>query len=207
MLATLAGGCTAALAGCPLLDEASSQEAEPAAVSDDVLGETEFEHQETVDEVIEETVEAAGESTTVTLTNWVTRYTRAVQGVEADAIRFTLLTTPTVSLAGQSVNPFQQLDEEELVQEMVSRQETAPIENVEKTGERTATVLESEVTVTEFDAQTAQDQIALRLYLGDLTHDGDVVVLFGLHPELVAESETIYTLAGGIDHPVARPQN
>jgi hypothetical protein len=207
MIVALAGGCTAALAGCPLLDEASSQAAEPAAVSDSVLGETAFEHRETTDEVIEETVEAAGESTEVTLTNWITRYTRPLQGVAADAVRFTLLTTPTVSLAGQSVNPLQQLDKERLVQEMVDRQQAAPIENVEKTGERATTVLDEEVTVTEFDAQTAQKQVALRLYLGDLAHDGDVVVLFGLHPELVDESETIYTLAGGVEHPVARPQN
>jgi hypothetical protein len=201
------GGLTAALAGCPLLNEPSSQAAEPAAVGDSALDGTGFELKETTDEVLEQTVEAGGESTDLSLTNWVTRYTRPLPRVEADAVRFTLLTTPSVSLAGQSVNPLQQLDEAALVEEMVSRQQTAPVENVEPTGQRTVTVLETEVTFTEFDAETTKNQVALRLYLGDLAHDGDVIVVFGLHPQLVEEAETMYTLAGGVDHPVARPQN
>jgi len=207
LLCALAGGCVATLAGCPLLENVTEQAADPAAVTGGVLAQPDFEHRETSEETIEETVTVGGESREVTLTNWLTRYTRPLPGVEADAVRFTILATPTVSVADRSVNPFQQFDEARLVQAMVQRQAGAPIENVTATGERTVAVLGEDVTVTQFDAETTAEGIALCLHLGDLTHEGDVLVLFGLHPELFDESEAIYTLAGGVDHPVERPQN
>lgn len=206
VLAALAGGCTVGLAGCALLQDTIERSAAPARVSDSTLGETGFEHRETTEMSYERTVEAGGESRDLRLTNWVTRYTRPITGVEAEAIRFTYLTTPTVSVAGQSVNPLQQFDEKRLVQTVVEQQQTGPVTNVTATGERTTTVLDSDVSFTEFDGETATEGVELRLSLGDTTNDGDFVVIFGLHPAVVDVSGEIYALAGGTEHPTETPQ-
>ena len=206
VLGALAGGAALGLAGCALLSGPIERSASPARVREDTLAGTEFEHRETKSTRFERTVEAGGESRDLRLTNWVTRYTRPITGVETEAIRFTYLTTPTVSVAGQAVNPLQQFDEKRLVQTVVQQQQTGPVTNVTATGERTATVLDSDVSFTEFDGKTAARGVELRLYLGDTTNDGDFVVIFGLHPKLVDFSDEIYTLAGGTEHPTEEPQ-
>jgi len=204
-LAAIAGVCTTALSGCSLLDDVLEAEAEPAAVGDDTLDGTSFEHANLDDQVHEQTVEVAGESQDLRLTNWTNRYTMPVPELDLDAAWFSLFTTPTVSVAGESANPFGLLDREQLVQAMVDRLDTGPIEDVEKIGEREVTVLDETVTVDEFEARTEQEGVELRLHLGDRAHEGDLLVLFGLHPELLDLTGEVDTLAGGAIHPTERP--
>lgn len=204
-LAVLAGACTTALAGCALLEDVLEAEAEPAGVEEKAVAETPFEHDRLSEDVHEQTVEVGGESQDLRLTNWTNRYTMAVPEVDLEAARFSLFTTPTVTVADRSANPFRRLDREELVRAVVDRLDTGPIEEIEKTGERSVTVLGNRVTVDEFDARTQQEGIDLRLHMGDRTHDGDLLVPFALHPELLDLTEEVDTLAEGTAHPVDRP--
>jgi hypothetical protein len=203
-LGALAAAGVTALAGCSLLDDATSQEAEPAAVAESAAGSAGFEHDRLRDQSYEQTVEVADESQELQLTNWTNRYTRAAAGVEFDAATFLLFTTPTVTVAGQTANPFGQFDTEQLLQEMVDRLDTGPVQSIQRVGERTVTVLDDQVTIEEFDAES-DGGVQLRLHLGDSTHEDDLLVLFGLHPELLDMTADIDTLAEGTVHPAERP--
>jgi hypothetical protein len=205
-LGALAGACVTALAGCSLLDDALEQAAEPAAAEESAVGATTFQHDSLTEQVLEQTVEVAGESQDLKLTNWTNRYTMPASGVQFDAARFSLFTTPTVTVAGESANPFGQLDAEALIRAMVERLDTGPIQDIQKVGEREVTVLEESVTIEEFDAEAEQAGVQLRLHIGDRTHDGDLLVLFGLHPDLLEATGDIDTLAEGVVHPAERPE-
>ena len=204
-LGLLVGACATALAGCSLFDDTLEQSAEPAAVESSAVGSTPFQHDSLTEQSVEETVEVADESRDLQLTNWTNRYTTVVPGSDLEAARFSLFTTPTVSVAGESVNPFGRLDREQLLRAMVERVDTGPIESVERTGERTLPVLGESVTVGEFDAETEQAGVRLRLHLGDRAHDGDLLVFLGVHPEPLDLSGDIDTLAESTVHPTERP--
>lgn len=203
-LGALATAGVAALAGCSLLEDALEQEAEPAAVEDNTVGSSDFEQDSLADQVYEESIEIAGESRDLRLTNWTNQYTRTVSGVDFDAARFSLFTTPTVTVAGESANPFGRFDREQLLQDMIDRFDVVPIQNIERTGERTVMMFDEALTVGEFDAET-DGGVQLRLHLADRTHDGDLLVLFGLHPELLDTTGELDTLAQNVVHPADRP--
>lgn len=195
-----------ALAGCSLLDDDGRLErsAAPARVTEDARTQTSFEHIERREQTTERTLEVADQRRDVRLTNWINKYRASIPTIDFDASRVSLFTTPTVSIAGRDANPFHVLDEEQLVGEMADRVDTGPIEDVEKTGERSVTVLGEQLTVSEFDARTTYDgqEFVLQLHLGQRTHEGDLLVLFGLHPELLAQTDEIDTLFSGTEHPV-----
>lgn len=201
------GVCVAALAGCSrlddALDEALDQEAEPAAVEASAAAATGLQQTALTAQVYEQTVDIADESRELRLQNWLTQYTTGA--TETSAAGFSLLTTPTVSVAGQAVNPFRQFDRERLLQAMVERADAVPVESIETVGERTVTVLDESVPVEVFRAEGEQDPVQLRLHLGDRTHNGDILVFLGVHPAVVETTEAIDTLAEGITHPVERP--
>jgi hypothetical protein len=203
-LGTLAATGVAALAGCSLLNDPLERAADPAAVEESVADSAGFEQNELIKQANETSVEVKNESRDVSLTNWLNRYTRATPEIDLDAALFGLLTTPTVTLAGQSANPLRQLDRERLLQEMLDRLGVVPVENIQQVGERQVTVLGDAVPVEEFLAETDQ-RVELRLHLGDLTNESDLLVLFALHPELLDLTEDVDTLAEGVVHPAERP--
>ncbi len=206
VLAGLTTAGAVALAGCSLLDDDGTLErsAAFAQVTEDALAQTSFDHAERRERTTEQTLEVADQRRSVRLTNWQNKYRAAIPTLEFDASRVSLFTTPTVSIAGRDANPFRVLDEEQLVEEMVERVDTGPVEDVEKTGERPVTVLGEELAVSEFDARTTYEnqRIIIRMHLGQRTHEGDLLVLFGLHPELLAQTDEIDTLFSGVEHPV-----
>ena len=206
LLAGLATTATVGLAGCSVLDddEVTERSAAPARVADDALAQTSFESKERRERTTERTLEVADQRRTVSLRNWQQIYTASVPTLDFDASRVSLFTTPTVSIAGRDANPFHILDEDQLVAEMGERVDTDPIEDVEKTGERPVTVLDEQLTVSEFDARTTVEtqEFVLRLHLAQRTHEGDLLVLFALHPKLLDQTDDIDTLCSGIEHPV-----
>ncbi|ERH08620.1 MAG: hypothetical protein J07HX64_00366 [halophilic archaeon J07HX64] len=202
-LGALATTGVAALAGCSLLNDPLQREAEPAAVAESAANSTGFTQDELVEQVAETSVEINNESRDLSLTNWLNRYTRAAPDIELDAALFGLLTTPTVTVAGRSANPLRRLDRERLLQEMLDRLGVVPIENIQQVGERQVTVLGEAAPVEEFLAETEQE-VSLRLHLGDRTHESDLLVLFALHPELLDLTGDVDTLAEGVVHPTER---
>lgn len=206
-LGALATAGVGSLAGCFLLNDTIEESAQPARVGDDALGETGYEHQRTEDAVREETIEAGGESRDVKLTNWISEYSRSLPEADLDAARFGLFASPTVSVAGNDVNPFEQFDDERLVTELVDRVGLG-VEDIEKVDDRTVSVLGTDVNFSEFVGTSTEYSVEVRLHLGHLTNDGDFVVCFAGHPdpeslglEVFEETENINTLAEATEHP------
>ncbi len=204
VIATLAAGGAVSLAGCSLLEDVLSDEAKPAIVGEEALSETGYSHERTDEQTLSETVDVGALSQDVSLTNWLVEYG---YGGDLDLdlsnpIRYLLFSTPTVSVAGRDVNPLEQIDTEELLSEMSSRSEFEGLEDIEKAGSRDVETLGETVEIQEFHAQTEQGDIDVRLHLGSLTNDGDLIVIFAAHPEAIDETDNVDILTDGIEHPV-----
>lgn len=209
LLGTLAGGTLASLAGCTLLGDEITESAQQAGVSDDALAETGYSHERTDKFDFEETLTVADESRDVRLTNYLTTYRKAAahSGAEPDDIdgqfgSFGILSTPTVSIAGRDVNPFDRLDEQQLLKRLLDETEMEGIEDIEPVDEQTIDVLDEMVTLTEYEGRTEQDGFDVRLHLATLTNAGDFLALLGAYPDVLSEAENIGTLAQGTVHPV-----
>ena len=203
-LGTVAAGGALSIAGCSLLGDALSDEAQPAIVSQDALDETGYSHERTDEQTLSETVEVADESQDVELTSWLVEYAYggAIDVDLSNPVRYLLFSTPTVSVAGRDVNPLEQIDKEELLSKMSSRSEFEGLENIEIVGERQVETLDTEVEITEFDAETEDADVDVRLHLGSVTNEGDLIVFFAAHPEALDETANVDLLTEGIEHPV-----
>lgn len=214
VLRAVAGTAAVSLAGCSLLTEDEGEAAEPAGVGDSAIEETAFEHDTLESSEYTETVEIAGESEDLTLTNWTNRYIITLPEIDLDAASFSLFSTPTVTVADQDANPFQVMDDDVLLEAMVDRLDTGPVEDIERIGDREVMVLDGTSTIDEYRGQTEQDGVDVRLDLGHRTHEGDLLVLWALYPDhesdqfsnattaILDRPDDIDTLAAAIQHPI-----
>lgn len=203
VLGTIAGAGIASLAGCALLQDTIEESAQPAGVGDDALASTGFEHRTTNEQVVERTVEAGGESRDIKLTNYVVQYGKAVESVGQDAATFQLFTTPGVTIAGNDVNPYKALGDDQLLRTVIEQSSQGEAENVEQTGTETVTVLGEAVSFSQYEATTQVEgqDVAAMLHFGRTTNEGDLLVVSGGYPEMIDEWPNIVTLAEGTVHP------
>lgn len=190
------------LAGCSLLEGATTFEADPAGVPGDVQSQTEYQQEDRRRPTVERTF--AGE--TVEVTNVVTEFQKSVSvGIFDDQKLgvFVAFSTPKVTVAGQGpFNPVSDMSNKELVQRLQSRYES--IEDVQKVGSSEIEVLGSAITFDKFSAQTTMDGETLDLYIqiGQTGHEDDFVIPMGVYPQEVQEEESnITTLAEAVVHP------
>jgi len=206
VLGTVAGAGIVSLAGCSLLGDSVEESADPAAVSEDALSSTGFQHNGTEEKVLEETVEAGDESRDITLTNYLAKYGKPLEGVGQDAATFRIFTTPGVTVAGQQVNPLRALDDEQLLRTIIDRAGASGVENLEQVGTRSVSVLGNSGQFQQYEGTTEieGEEIDVLLHFGRTTNEGQMVSMLGVHPkaEPLNESENIYTLAEGVVHPV-----
>lgn len=195
-----------ALAGCALLEDELEREAAPAGIGEDALEATGYEHNTLDSETHSETLEVSDQAQDVRLTNRMNRYTAGTPGIEFDASRVTLFTTPTVSIAGQAANPFRVMDKESLIEAMVDRLDIAAVEGIEHIGERPLEIVDHGVTISTFEAHTEYEgaTVDIHIDIGELVHQDDLLVPFGLYPALLDQSDEIDTLYEAIVHPDQR---
>lgn len=203
LLSTVVGAGIVATAGCSLLEEDIEKEASPARVSEQALSETGYEHLQTTDTRLEQTVEVADQQRDLSLTNWLTEYQKIGTDEERTAANFMIFSSPTVSVAGRSANPFERFDEKRLISELFGRSESDDADQLEEVGSRTVDVLGESVEFTVYHGsqEIAGETVTVELHFGTLTNEGDLVAILGTHPELLDESENIYGLAEAIVHP------
>lgn len=210
LLGGMAGGSVVSLAGCALFDDEIEASARPARVSESVRSEAGYQHHRTESQRFEQTVTVADQERRLVLTNWTTEYRKLPGGQESSAATFLVFTTPTITVAGRSANPFERFDERRLIDEMEGRSEEGTHSgDLEEVGDRSMTVLGQRVELSQYEStQDISDQsVTIRSHIGTLTHDGDLLVIFGSHPDtseheqLADEAENISRLAEGIDHP------
>ncbi len=215
------GGATVALAagtagcsGLPFLgNEPLEFEATQTTVPAPVREETRYEEQGVTENVIERTVEVGGQSQDVVVTNWQAEYDKAIDVSDvADvpveqsvrAAIFTVLSTPQVSVLGQSFNPVEDMGSRELAGRVEGNFDS--VENLERVGEDGALVAGTETTAGEFSADAqlsgAPVQVELALHITEAVEVGeDFVVTVGAYPREVqdVERENVFSMMEGVE--------
>lgn len=188
----------ASLAGCGLLQGSFEQRASPAGVEQGTLDEQGFEHRETEELTFTETVDAVGQSRDLRLTNWLVTFGKPAGGFGPDAAQFHLFSTPSVTVAGNEINPFDDLGAEQVLGRVAGGGTS-----LDKQGSRTVETLGNEVTVERFrtERQIGGESVAATVHIGRFSNDGDLLAAVGTHPEALDETDSIDAVAGAIEHP------
>ena len=183
--------------------------ASPAEVEQDAVDDTGFEYDQADTIEIDETVEAAGQERRILITNHVRTYqqTEGAMGLDQQTGAFVVLSTPDVTVARQSVNPLTRMDHRELLGEFEDEleSEVGSFEDVRKVDERTEPILGTDATVTTFAADTEMQgqTVTLHIHLTTVTHEGDVILAMGIHPEAFQhQASEVFELMNDIEHPV-----
>jgi hypothetical protein len=142
----------------------------------------------------------------VTVTNRLAEYARSsslpVFG-DTRVARFTVFATPQVEVAEQGpFNPVANLNNTELVLRL--QEQYGSIQNVQRVGNRTETMLGSETNVGKFRADAVTSggtETEVFLHITKVEHEGDFVIAIAVYPTQVdGEQETVNTLLNGVEH-------
>lgn len=197
-LLVVSAGCTSLLTGETLTFESS-----PAAVSDSALQETGYEETVANESTIERTVTVAGQERTVRITNHVRQYQRGMElgpVGEVTAGQFMVFSTPSASVAGQSLNPAASWSNRRLIEEVASR--SRGVNDVQFERNRTVQALGDSREVSVFSGTTTiqGQQVDVLVHLTSFEHEGDVVIAVAVYPEEVDEEGRVDTLLSGLTH-------
>lgn len=186
------------LAGCGLLQGSFERSASPAGVEESTLNEQGFEHRNTEELTFERTVDAAGQSRDLSLTNWLVTFGKPAGGVGPDGAQFRLFSTPSVTVAGNEINPFDDFEDGQLLQQVGGGHG-----NLEEQGSRSIETLGNEVTFTRYETerQLNDEMVTAAVHVGRFSNDGDLLAALGAHPAALDETEAIDALARAIEHP------
>ena len=204
-------------AGCLGEDGEISGSASPAVVPEGDQQEFQTGGPTSID--INETVEMAGVSRDVNITTWSTAYAS-----EEDQAAMFVISTPNVSVGGQSLNPLARLKGADLITRVIDEglaraDGDTGIKEIKQEDEVELPVLDETRTVPIFSAVLETNnaegsggssgiagaengEIPIRLYLLSITHEEDVLLAIGFHPEPLEVGEEIQSMMTAIEHPV-----
>lgn len=206
----------AASAGCTdlLFGEGLTFEATAPRVDQSVLDATGYEEQQVTEVPAEREFQAGGQTRSVRLTNWYAGYDKAVDLAGLDlpvetprqrAAVFSTYSTPQVEIAGETLNPIDDLDAATLVDRVQDRYEG--VDDLERVGEQSATLAGTDATATEFrgDLELAGPDatIEVTLYVTEAVPSGeDFLLAVGAYPSLLAsiEDDNVFALMEGVRH-------
>lgn len=174
---------TVPLAGC-LSDR--EFDADPVAIDPEPLTAAGYESDDPEPFTAEGEVPIGGVDVTVRATSWSVRYPNP----DRQALLL-LASTPDATVFGRSVNPFVRGDDAELLRRILERVGDdqgidTEFERVDETG---IDVLGQSTTVTTFATRidAEGESVPGFVHFGTCSHDGDLVLLVGAHPETVDE--------------------
>lgn len=190
-------------------------DAEPAELEPDAVETAGYSHVETEQYRIEEDFEVAGEEQRVEAGNWLASYAKDEQLLEAEledeisedlqtvAAGLFLVSTPDLSIAGQSINPADRLDDEDLLATFEDEIGRGSIESIEETDSNYVTILETETEVTHFEATVSAEgeEYDGMVYMGRVENEGDIVVVVGVHLDEIDAEEELFDLMEHVIHP------
>jgi len=117
----------------------------------------------------------------------------------------TVVSTPDAQVLGQSVSPLARLSNEQLI-ETFGSQAGGAAEDLAVVDRTNLTMLGTETELTIFEGSGRSGEggnVESRFYVAKVPHEGDVVILVGIHPQgMTEERERIETAVGNIEHPV-----
>ncbi|RLM59713.1 hypothetical protein DVK02_02975 [Halobellus sp. Atlit-31R] len=196
-------GCLGFVTG----EEALTFAAEPAAVADAAVEEAGYESNGTREVTINRTFEVAGQERRVVATNQITSYEKSLDLGLLGETRlgvFTVVSTPAVEVAGQTLNPIGQFSNERLVEFV--QQRYSGLSDVRQVSERNVTIQGTETTVTKFaGTATVQGQeIDVFVHVTKYRDGDDFVLAIGVYPQqLDGEEENVLSMMRALEHPVS----
>lgn len=200
----LSAGCLDFVTGDGPLEFSSDR----VAPTDSALEETGFEEMSVEEETFEETVEA-GVEREVKANFWLSSYSKAleIQGQSEEATAFVAVSSPNMSVAGRSLNPIDEMDSEELLDEFRGQIESgeADIQDVQHEETFSVSILDESRDVDLLRGQTEYqgEAIDIELVVASFAHEGDYLVLAGMYPEMFQdEGVNVETLLESAEHPV-----
>lgn len=200
--AILLGGCTDILT-----QRATEFEAERGIVTESARSDTRYSEVNRTQTRAEQNYENIDR--TIVVINKLTEYARTMDLPLAGGGqlgRFTVLSSPEVTVAGEALNPVADMDNDELANTVQEQYDS--VGNVQKIDDRSADLLGETVTVSRYraDAETEGESAEVHLHIakGDSTRsdDGtDFIVCVGVNPSNIDERDRIDRLLSGVDHP------
>jgi len=195
-----------ATAGCGFLlgNEPLRLNASQVTVSDSAVEETGYEETNVSEQVINETIEAAGQTREVVATNHLAQYERQVglRGIgEQRAAAFVAFSSPQAQVLGRSFSPLASMSERQLLEQAPSSYQG--LEVSEQTGSSNVTALGSERAIKQFDgtATLAGQEVDVVIHAGKFEHGEDFVGVVAIYPERIdGEEENVVTLLEGLEH-------
>ncbi len=202
-LAVVALAALLTLSGCALLTgETLEFTANTATVSDDAQQAAQYDLVGVETQSINRTVEALGQERTVVAENRIATYERDLAVTTTEAVGTVIVvSTPQMTVAGQSVNPVGSMSPRQLLETISAGQEG--LSDVALRDNRTGTVLGEDATVSVFDATTeySGQEIDVTVHLVRVAHEGDYVIGVAVHPSLMTtEQAGVDTMFAGIEH-------
>lgn len=198
-------GVTAGCSDAVVPDEID-EEAEPAAIQEAALTETDFVHESTERRNVEDTITVQDNAVDYSVLNWVSSYRRSPDPeAEVPPGQMAILSTPEISVLSRQVNPVGQAEKQELIERLGDEAGITSGE-VEQTDETTRSVLDQSTTFTIYEttAEIEGTEFPARGTVGRTKHGGDWLVIGGSYPAEESHS-LVGALVDGIDHPVDPP--
>lgn len=193
LLVTLSG-CGAILGGD--LSFSASQ----ATVDDQALASAHYTEQDVHQQALNRTFTVAGQTRQVNLTNWMASYSRDTSGGGTPG-SVVVLSTPSVTIAGQSLNPLGQLSSADLIDRLL--EQYGNVGDVQPAGSQQMTVLGKNATVSSFRATITENgqQVPVLVHVTTVQHGDDYVVALAIHPaNATAKNAGVRTMFTGIQH-------
>ena len=203
LLSAVGGLSVASLAGCALLEDEIQRSASPAELGTETRQQTGFEHQGTEELTLTETVEVAGESRDLSLTNYLATYRRTVPAAEAAVASFQAFTTPSVTVANREANPIWDIEPKRLIQRVATGPQLGGVQDIREVGTREIRSLGATRTISilEGTAERQGQEFDVRLPTGKFKHDGDILVLVGGYPPALGGQEQVQRAIEELVHP------
>jgi hypothetical protein len=197
---TTTSGCIGFLTG----DEALSFSADPAVVDESAAESAGYSTDGPRALSVNRTVSAAGQEREVVAENQVTTYRKTLDlGIfEADLGVFTVVSTPAVEIAGQTLNPIGEFSNRRLVSLVQDQYEG--LNDVQEVSSQTITVQGQQTEVTKYSGTaTVQGQeVDVYVHVTKYRDGDDFVVAIGVYPQrLSGEEANVLSMMRAIEHP------
>ncbi|ELZ34457.1 hypothetical protein C474_02086 [Halogeometricum pallidum JCM 14848] len=197
---TTTTGCIGFLTG----QEALSFSAEPAVVDESAASSAGYSTDGPRVLSVNRTVSAAGQEREVVAENQVTTYRKTLDlGIfEADLGVFTVVSTPAVEIAGQTMNPIGEFSNRRLVS--LVQDQYQGLSDVQEVSSQTITVQGRQTQVTKYSGTATVEGQEVDVYIHVTKYrDGeDFVVAIGVYPQrLGGEEENVLSMMRAIEHP------
>ncbi|WP_265111753.1 DUF6517 family protein [Halosolutus halophilus] len=183
--------------------------ADRVAPTQSTLDDTDYEEREVREEAIDESVDV-GVEREVSASVWLSTYTKTVgyKGQQMEASLFAAISIPSMEVAGRSLNPLDDMTNEELLDEFLGEMdgEHGQVEDVEHDESFTLEVLDETRDVDVFVGETEiyGERVDVELRMTSFDHEGDILVLLGSYPEMLAdEGPAVEELMESVEHPVS----